>query len=96
MQSNARTIANALECVDDVRRANPQAALRMHPTVDGGVSVCVDGVDVTDVIWAAVLPEEEHCPHCKMDPCQLEEHEEQLIHHGDGLVVNGETHALTN
>ena len=59
----------------------------MHPTVDGRVAVCPDGVDATDVVWATVLPEEECCPHCKMDSCQLEEHEEQLVHHGDGLVI---------
>ena len=90
MQSNACTVTNALECIENARCASPQASLRMHHTTSGGVAVGAECVNVADIVWAAVLQEEEHCPHCKMDSCLLEDNEEEPVHHGDGLVANGE------
>ena len=91
MQSNSHTIANALDYIKCVCCTNLSAALRMHPTVTGGVAVQVDGVDLTHIFWAVQLPEKECSVHCEMDACLIEEHNDEQVHHGNRLAVNGET-----
>ena len=53
--------------------------------------MCVNGVNATDITWAEELLEKPPCIHWKTYPYLEEEHEDELIHHGDGAAANRET-----